>query len=149
MLKYIDFAGMSTVKNVSKTVKAGWSPTFFSEENFPHLQYIKCCRDKNIIIIIIPSLTVPLAVLPRAVSSCRVLRGRISIQNQERLYNDHAHDDDGGGDDGTKNQEVLYNRHDDDYLEDFDYMNMMLLLITVMLILLFFPLIIANRSRRS
>ena len=55
------------------------------------------------VVIIIPSLTVPLAALPRAVSSCRVLRRRISIQNQERLYNDHhAHDDDGGGDDGTK-----------------------------------------------
>ena len=54
------------------------------------------------VVIIIPSLTVPLAALPRAVSSCRVLRRRISIQNQERLYNDHAHDDDGAGDDGTK-----------------------------------------------
>ena len=51
------------------------------------------CRDKNIIIII-PSLTVPLAALPRAVSSCRDLRRRISIQNQERLYNHHVHDDD-------------------------------------------------------
>ena len=79
----------------------------------------------------------PLAALPRAVSSCRVLRRRISIQNQERLYKDHGHYDDGG----TKNQEMLYNSHDDDYLEDFDYMNlnMMLLLIIVMLFLLFFP----------
>ena len=70
-------------------------------------------------IIIIPSLTVPLAALPRAVSSCRDLRRRISIQNQERLYNDYAYDDDGDGgedDDGTNNQESLYNDHphDDD-----------------------------------
>ena len=36
----------------------------------------------------------PLAALPRAVSSCRVLRRRTSIQNQERLYNHHVHDDD-------------------------------------------------------
>ena len=35
----------------------------------------------------------PLAALPRAVSSCRDLRRRISIQNQERLYNHHVHDD--------------------------------------------------------